>query len=434
MRREAEAIVPLRRNHPSLAIWCGGNELEDAGGPLDERHPVLAALRDVVARLDPDRGWLPTSPSGPRFHNRLEVIETDPCGLHDVHGPWEHQGLRGQYELYERGTSLLNSEFGVEGMASRRQVEAIVPADVRWPATRANPVYRHLGDWWINEPLVQSAFGGRLIDLERLARASRFLQAEGLRYAVEANRRRAPRNSGSIPWQFNASYPNAWCTAAVDHGGDPRPVYFAVARAYRPVHVCAAFDRAAWGGESRFRAMVWAWSFVEDLSDVRVSASVRGLDGRTVHESSALANLRTGRPAAQWEIETSPIPAPLFVLDLALARSDGRSLSANRYLFSAGDDFASVLDLEPATVQVACAQDGDRWRLEVCHGAGPAALGLVVEDARPWRSAGWAVPSDSGFDLLPGEKRTIDVTWRSSPVAGRALRIEGWNVDAVDVA
>ena len=47
MTAEAESIIPRRRNHPSLAIWGGGNELQWMTGrkrPLDEGHPVLAAI------------------------------------------------------------------------------------------------------------------------------------------------------------------------------------------------------------------------------------------------------------------------------------------------------------------------------------------------------------------------------------------------------
>src|SRR6478735_7436426 len=61
MRREAAVVVPPRTHHPSLLLWGGGNELDLDGVPLDEaRSPVLAALRDEVARLDPGRAWLPT--------------------------------------------------------------------------------------------------------------------------------------------------------------------------------------------------------------------------------------------------------------------------------------------------------------------------------------------------------------------------------------
>src|SRR5919202_1138848 len=117
MTGDAREIVPRRRRHPSLALWCGGNELatsrEDRDdAPLDDSAPVLGALHAVVRELDPGREWLPTSPSGPRFLNRLDVIAEDPDAQHDVHGPWEHQGLRAHYELYDAGTSLLHSEFG----------------------------------------------------------------------------------------------------------------------------------------------------------------------------------------------------------------------------------------------------------------------------------------------------------------------------------
>ncbi|HWE80708.1 MAG TPA: glycoside hydrolase family 2 TIM barrel-domain containing protein, partial [Gaiellaceae bacterium] len=195
MRDEARAVVLRRRRHPSLALWCGGNELaERAEGrddvPLDDAHPVLAAVHDVVRSLDPGRGWLPTSPSGPRFLNRLDLIEDDPQGQHDVHGPWEHQGLRAHYALYDAGTAILHSEFGVEGMANRSTHEELIGAEHRWPVDRSNPVYEHLGAWWNNAPLVEACFGGTIDDLETMRRASQWLQYDGLRYAVEANMRR----------------------------------------------------------------------------------------------------------------------------------------------------------------------------------------------------------------------------------------------------
>jgi beta-mannosidase len=110
MQREAEQIIPRKRNHPSLVIWCGGNELigpDDT--PLNEAHPLIAALQNTVTHLG-----LPASPSGRTASNTLASIEHDPTALHDVHGPWEYQGVVGQYTLSNAGVSLLHSEFGVE--------------------------------------------------------------------------------------------------------------------------------------------------------------------------------------------------------------------------------------------------------------------------------------------------------------------------------
>ena len=435
MRAEAEAIVPLRRNHPSLVLWCGGNELRDERGTIDDDAPVVGALHDVVRRLDPDRAWLPTSPTGPQSHNRLESIASDPDGLHDVHGPWEHQGLTGQHELYDRGTSLLNSEFGVEGMTNRRSHEALLSAAHRWPADRSNPIYRHLGEWWINEPLVQAAFGGRLTDLETLRRASQHLQADGLRYAIEANRRRAYRNSGSIPWQFNEPYPFAWSTCAVDHRGDPKPAYFAVRRAYAPILVGAAFAGAVLDGKAAFTASIWAWSERAPLADARVSATLVGADGTCLAEATWPADLSTLEPVRPGVFEApfgTGLP-DLVLLDLRLVDGGGAMRATNRYTFSGTADLAPLLDVARAELDVTVDRKGDAWRLRVRHAGGPVAFGISILDDRPIGDPGWAEIEDSGFDLLPGEARDVAVQWTDAPAAGRCLAIGGWNVGPIAV-
>src|SRR5581483_11715534 len=126
------------------------------------------------------------------------------------------------------------TEFGVEGMTNARTLARLLPAGDRWPADRTNPAYRHLGDWWVNTPLVNACFRDRLTDLDALIRASQLLQATGLAYLVEADRRRFPRCSIVLPWQLNEAYPNAFCTSCVDHRGEPKPAYHAVARAFAP--------------------------------------------------------------------------------------------------------------------------------------------------------------------------------------------------------
>ena len=77
-----------------------------------------------------------------------------------------------------------------------------------------------------------------------------------------------------------------------------------------------------------------------------------------------------------------------------------------------------LLDLEPAAVTVERTSN-----TVLLANEGPvAALGLVLEDARPYEEPGWVVFSDNIIDLLPGEAREIGV---HGP-AGE-LWIEGWN-------
>jgi beta-mannosidase len=352
LAEDARQIVPRLRRHPSLAIWCGGNELDG-----DDSTPALAALRAVVRELDPDRAWLPTSPIGDK----------------NVHGPWEHQGLRKHYEHYDSRTSTLHSEFGVEGMTNRRALEVLIDEEHRWPADRTNPVYEHLGAWWNNAAFVQAAFGDRINDVDTMRRASQWLQYEGLRYAVEATLR---RGAGVIPWQFNEPYPNAWCTCAVDYHGLPKPAYYGVARAYRGAP-SAQFATCAWGGL--------------DAVSARVSAPARliDLDGTVVAESSG------GEIRAPLDAFSSDV----FVLDLG----------ANRYVMTRTTDLAPLLDLPPVRLEVE--RDDDRLRLR--NRSAIAAIGVVIQDV---------VCSDNVLELCPGEERTLEIEGDRPPL------VEGWNV------
>lgn len=364
MVEDARQIVPRLRRHPSLAIWCGGNELDG-----DDSTPVLAALKEVVRELDAERVWLPTSPLGEA----------------DVHGPWEHQGLRTHPEHFDSRTSRLHSEFGVEGMTNRRVLARVVPQAERWPADRSNPVYEHLGAWWNNAPLVQELFGSRIEDVETLRRCSQWLQYEGLRYAVEATLR---RGAGTIPWQLNEPYPNAWCTSALDHRGDPKPAYWGVARAYEGVPG-ARFETWAWGGETEARAVVDAPARFVDL------------DGRVVAEGE-------GELAA---------PLDAFAHDVFLLDLGPRS----RYVMTRTESLAPLLDLPRAEIELVA---DSNYRV-LRNVSGTAALGVVLEDARPYDEPGWVTFSDNVIDLLPGEEREIVV---GGP-AGE-LVVEGWNARA----
>ncbi len=412
--REARAAIRARRNHPSLALWCGGNELSgDDGVPLDKGDPVLETLSRAIAELDPERPFLPSSPSGPRFGNDLAAIATDPDSLHDVHGPWEHQGLEGQHTFWNRGASLLGSEFGAEGMSNLRTLRRYVTEPL-WPATRDNLAWAHRGDWFINEALVQKCFGG-IDDLETLARASQFLQAHGLRTALEANRRRWPRNSGSIPWHFNEPYPAGYSTSIVDYATHPKLAYFAVRAAYQPLLLAATLERTAWPGEGTFAAEPWVSSWTQAGED-RLEVRLLGIDGRTLVEWERRLSwpVNGSASAAPVACDLSQIPSGLFHLDLRLGNA-----AAARYLLVRGEDLRFLPEL-PAT-QLAAEVSGSS--LVVANAGRMTAVDVRIEEPGP-RPSGWV--EDSGFSLLPGERRHLATGWSGRP--GRRV-VHAWNSD-----
>jgi len=118
-------------------------------------------------------------------------------------------------------------------------------------------------------PILHEMFG-EFESLEELCLLSQYLQAEGLRYAIEANRRRAYNNSGCIIWQFNEPYPNLCCTNIVDYFGKPKLAYYAVKQAYAKVNPNLKHDKTYYQTGEVFQAEVFLTSDIIGKFDYTV--------------------------------------------------------------------------------------------------------------------------------------------------------------------
>jgi beta-mannosidase len=369
--------------------------------------------------------------------------------MHDVHGPWRYLGPTEQYTFYNTIDPLLHSEFGVEGPANLAALvkfgdgatgragdgakeqdpssRPVSPSPRRpvsdrrlWPPDVSNPLWLHHGGaWWTQRELLETLFGP-LADLAALVRAGQLLQAEGLRYAIEANRRRQWRCSGVLPWQFNEPWPNATCTNAVDYYGQPRPVYDAVRRAYAPFHVSATYDTLAWNDRDRFRAEVWLHNAGEARSLLNVAVTLADLEGQVFLQENLAAEAPAAASELAGEIEwRRPRDyAGLFLLFLQVIDEEGDVLAENAYLHSAAPPpIFGPLWTAPTTILEA-ARDGDALTLRNTGEAFALDVALAAVDGR------WVTFSDNHLVLPPGEARTLRVVGPDGPI-----HLQGWNTD-----
>ncbi len=394
LRANAEATLLRRRNHVCLALWNGGNELMDAGGvPASYADENIAMLRALVEELDPQRLFLPTSASGPS-----EFLDVSPQGLgrnHDVHGPWQYQGPQRHYEMYNLSDSLLHSEFGTDGFTNYSSVTRFLSPDNRRPSNvKDNLVWRHHGEWWDTTQRDQALFGPPR-SLRQMIACSQFLQAEGLRYAVEANRRRAFHNSGSIIWQFNEPWPNLFNTCMVDCFGTPKGAYWWVKRGYAPLTVTLRYDRLVWEPGSVFRAQAW-------LSDDAcayegpVEYRITDLWGHVLREGAFPVCCAGSHSVQAGEIEFADdgIDHGFFLVEL---RAVGHA--ENQYLFSCRGEEAFVpLYGECACRELELSVESDG--VLVRNNGDVAALFVRLH-------AQGGVFAEGGFHVLPGQSRLV---------------------------
>ncbi len=329
----AAEVVKARRNHPSLALWSGGNELTYSGGqPLTMEHPLPQHLGAVVHTCDPDRDFRPSSPLGPNFGPA-----TDNREQWDVHGPWifsvDPPGP--DYRLSNNISPLLHSELGLPGETDLAEQKRFLSPKHRQRHPSSPARRHHKSDWWEHQKIVEALFGP-VEDEELAVLGSQWLQAEGLRYYIEESRRRWPNTIGIYPWQFNEPWPTTVCTSAVHYSGKPKLAYYAVGVAYRPVTVTARYNGLTFKKGEPVCASIWAINEKSALES-ELQVSLHDLKGRELMPKKVLPEKVPANTAARLLELVAPL-APEFegiaVLDVNL----GHAIN-NRYLFSNRADY-----------------------------------------------------------------------------------------------
>jgi beta-mannosidase len=335
----AQAVIAARRNHPSLALWGGGNELTMEGGvPLTMAHPYAERLGAVVAATDPDRMFRPSSPLGPIFDADPEKGDG-----WDVHGPWEYseRQIGAQYWRLNAITPILHSELGLPGAASL-ETERRYLSPHYWGRTAGNPARRHHGGaWWDHQKTVDRAFGP-IADEALAVLASQWLQAEGLRYYIEETRRRWPHSVGIYPWQLDEPWPNVVCTSAVEYGGRPKLAYYAVRNAYRPLLPTAHYPGLQVAPGDPLTVEVWALNDGADQA-ADLTITLHDLAGRDLMAPQPHPVTVPGESSIRLLDLRLPLPDTFSVVCLLTLSLAGMS---SRYCFSNAVDapFATLLD------------------------------------------------------------------------------------------
>ncbi len=440
LEREARGSVRLRRNHPSLMLWCGGNELTDwEKRPATLKEPALAMLANVVTELDPDRPFLPTSPSGPLFGTDDFPAPEQLVNQHDVHGPWHYRGPVDSYLPYNSSRALLHSEFGTQGALAKSSLRRIMSEEKMWPPNDTNPNWVHHGAWWMQQHRVRELFGESVENIDQYLPLSQFLQTENLRYGVESNRRRWPECSGAIIWQLNEPWPNSHCTTCVDYYLRPKMAFYYVKKAYAPVACSLRYQSPVVAdGVVRASAFVVTDGAFDGVLRIRVS----DVAARTWHTQDVPVSVQGAAQVAALEY---PIPAEapdVAIVTLTLLDGAGQVVQTNPYLFSRAPQpsFESLLSLPQVTLSAR--REGDTLYLRN-EGNAYAFFPMVDIDDPRWH---WLL-SDNGPLLAPGEEIGITVSLRprheradtDAPHGRQAegplvLTVTGWNTAPLTIS
>ena len=308
IRAEAEAVIGKLRNHPSLALWAGNNEIDEAhrwsGSGLDPNvHDRLSreVLAAAVRRQDPLRPYLPSSPYlGPEWFRR---------GGDDLMKPEEHlwgprDDFKGPY--YRRSQAHFVSEIGYHGCPNRETLEQMMDPECLWPwqdndqwlthAVRGKPretAFNYRIPLMSNQ--IKVLFDTVPDNLDDYIMASQISQAEAMKYFVEWARLGKWRRTGMLWWNLRDGWP-VISDAVVDYYGRKKLAYDYLRRVQ--ADVCAICAEPAAGRQEVV--------LVNDtLAPVTGCVSVRAAEGAAPLLETAFSIPANGRIVAGTVAESA---------------------------------------------------------------------------------------------------------------------------------
>jgi beta-mannosidase len=296
------------------------------------------------------------------------------------------------------------------------------------PASKENEIYFHRGSWWTNEPLVQETFGG-LETIDGIRTASQYMQYEGLKYAVECNRRRAFQNSGTFPWQFNEPYPNNYCTSNLDYYANPKPVYYGVSNSYRDILVSASFASPSIHDQAVFECRIFTTtSLLEEerkrLGVIKLHCKVVGTDGIIYYSEEIACTLAKNQTNQVSDIilEKDAISTMLFLLRLELMDEEGVLIAENEYLFTKEKNLSSIYQLPEPQLQYL-----QKDSTLTIHNVGKtAALYLFITNAEALPHLDFLYFNKNYFCLLPQEQRKVIISSDQGMLSGKTIMVENF--------
>ncbi|MCX7030568.1 MAG: glycoside hydrolase family 2 [Spirochaetes bacterium] len=269
VRAEATAVVRKLRNHPSLVLWNGDNEVDQFYLHLGRDPAANRISREVLpavcAEHDPCRPYLPSSPyASPEAVQRYLAtfrpgedrgVRTVPQERESASRLMPEQHLWGPREnfkssFYAESTAHFASEIGYHGCPNVSSLERFLTPGGLWPwqdndewrAHAADPVpeggrYRYRIKLMADQ--IRELFGSVPEELENFVIASQISQAEAKKYFIESFRMRKWRRTGIIWWNVMDCWPQ-FSDAVVDWYFGKKLAYWYIRRSQLPV--CIAVD------------------------------------------------------------------------------------------------------------------------------------------------------------------------------------------------
>jgi beta-mannosidase len=240
---EVEDNVQRLRHHPSLALWCGNNEIDVAwhnwGWQQEFKYSEEFAAKlwkeyvtffqqevpKILKANDPQIAYISTSPLS-------NWGKEENFNHHNMHywGVWHGTDSLDGFSHY---VPRFMSEYGFQSWPSEQTLRGYIDS-ADWDVDSA-AIRNRQKSYKGNAPILKflRPLYGEPKDFSAFLTLSQLLQRDAMTLAIEAHRMKSPHCMGTLYWQLGDCWPGAsWST--VDFDGVWKPAHYALKRLYAP--------------------------------------------------------------------------------------------------------------------------------------------------------------------------------------------------------
>lgn len=412
VRVEIAQLLDRTQASPSLAVLCGGSEMEQQAAMLGlpraawTQAALIGAIVEEATARRPDLILLPNSPSGGPLPFAANAGVTHYYGVGAYLRPLEdarRADVRFAGECLAFSNLPEDDPLGVPALHHPRWKER-VPRDP--------------GASWdfedVREHYLEVLYGVdprrlRHEEPDRYRRLSRAVTGEVMQAVFDEWRRAGSGCAGGLVWQWRDPWPGAgWGVVAAD--GTPKPAWHALKRAFRPLRVILTdegvnglamhlVNDTARPVEALLRLTAWRDGTVPVLKAERpVTLPARAA---VMLPAAAMTDRFFD---TTYTYRFGPIPHDVVSAQLLPAESDGEPIDESHY-------FPKGRSLPRADLGLTAAveRQGDGWALRLATRR--FACSVHVDDGR-FRA------EDAWFHLSPGVERVVRLRPRAGAGGG----------------
>ena len=241
VKQEATDNIIRLRNHASLALWCGNNEVDNGwkdwgwqkqlGYSKSDSTEIWGnylkifenMLPELVAKYDGERNYHPSSPTYGWGHKE-----------NFTHGDSHYWGVwwgHEPFEVFDAKVGRFMSEYGFQALPNIKSIKEFAVNDELNLGSKTMATHqKHPTGYQTIDEYLQRNYK-TTDNFEDYIYLSQLTQAEGISKAIEAHRKNKPHCMGTLYWQLNDAWPvTSW--SSVDYYGRNKALHYFVKKTY----------------------------------------------------------------------------------------------------------------------------------------------------------------------------------------------------------